>query len=44
MCYFDELTKEEIARRLGIQEERVRLVKSRALQQLKVVYKKMIGG
>jgi len=44
MCYFDELTKEEIARRLGIPEERVRLVKSRALQQLRDVYKKMTGG
>jgi len=41
MYYFEELPKEEIARKLGIKAERVRLLKSRALQQLREIYKKM---
>jgi RNA polymerase sigma-70 factor (ECF subfamily) len=41
MCYYEELSKEEIAHKLGIKEERVRLVKSRALQQLRKIYQKM---
>jgi RNA polymerase sigma-70 factor, ECF subfamily len=41
MYYYDELPKEEIARRLGINEERVRLIKSRALQSFRDIYKKM---
>lgn len=43
MYYYDELPKEEIARRLGINEERVRLIKSRALQSFRDIYKKMTG-
>lgn len=39
MCYYDELPKDEIARRLGIDGERVRLVKSRALQRFRRAYK-----
>ncbi len=35
MYYYDELSKEEIARRIGIAEERVRLVKSRALRSFR---------
>lgn len=41
MYYYEELPKEEIARKLGIKEDRVRLIKSRALQQLKEIYRKM---
>ncbi len=41
MYYYDELPKEEIARRLGIKEERLRLIKSRALQSFREIYKKM---
>ena len=41
MYYYEELSKEEIARQLGIHEERVRLIKSRALQQFREIYKKM---
>lgn len=43
MYYYDELPKEEIARRLGINEERVRLIKSRALQSFREIYKKLSG-
>ncbi|HTC36908.1 MAG TPA: sigma-70 family RNA polymerase sigma factor [Bryobacteraceae bacterium] len=35
MYYYDELSKEEIARRIGIAEERVRLLKSRALKSFR---------
>jgi RNA polymerase sigma factor (sigma-70 family) len=38
MYYYDELPKGEIAERLGISEERVRLIKSRALQRFRRVY------
>jgi RNA polymerase sigma factor (sigma-70 family) len=41
MYYYEELPEEEIARKLGIKAERVRLIKSRALQQLREIYKKM---
>lgn len=43
MYYYDELPKEEIARRLGINEDRVRLIKSRALQSFREIYKKLSG-
>lgn len=36
--YFEELSKEEISARLGIIPERVRLVKSRALQSFREFY------
>lgn len=35
MYYYDELDKEEIAKRLGIAPERVRLIKSRALHRFR---------
>jgi RNA polymerase sigma-70 factor (ECF subfamily) len=38
MYYYEELPKEEIARRIGIAEERVRLLKSRALQSFRERY------
>lgn len=38
MYYYDELPKEEIARRTGIAGERVRLVKSRALKSFREMY------
>lgn len=41
MYFYDELPKEEIARKLGIKEERLRLIKSRALQSFREIYKKM---
>lgn len=41
LYYYEELPKEEIARRLGIKEERLRLIKSRALQSFREIYKKM---
>jgi RNA polymerase sigma-70 factor (ECF subfamily) len=41
MYYYEELSKEEIARKLGINQERVRLIKSRTLQQFREIYKKM---
>ena len=44
LYYYEELPKEEIARRLGIDEARVRLIKSRALQQFRALYKKIAGG
>jgi len=41
MYYYEELSKEEIARKLGVPEERVRLIKSRALRSFREIYKKM---
>ena len=43
MYYYEELPKEEIARALGIKEERIRLIKSRALKKFGEVYKKLTG-
>ena len=40
MYYYDELPKQEIARVLGIKEERLRLIKSRALQKFREIYLK----
>jgi RNA polymerase sigma-70 factor (ECF subfamily) len=42
LYYYEELTKEEIAERLGINEERVRLIKSRALASFREIYQKML--
>ncbi len=36
--YYDELPKEEISLRLGIPEERLRLIKSRALKSFREIY------
>lgn len=41
MYYYEELSKEEISVRLGIKEERLRLIKSRTLQSFREIYKKM---
>jgi RNA polymerase sigma-70 factor, ECF subfamily len=42
LYYFEELPKEDIARRLGINEERVRLIKSRALASFREIYQKLV--
>lgn len=44
MYYYEELPKEEISARLGIKEDRLRLIKSRALQSFREIYKKMAIG
>ena len=44
LYYYEELPKEEIARILGIKEERLRLIKSRALQRFREIYKKLKRG
>ena len=41
MHFYEELSADEIARSFGIARERVRLVKSRALQHFKEVYKRL---
>jgi RNA polymerase sigma-70 factor (ECF subfamily) len=41
MYYYEELPQEEIARRLGIKEERVRLIKSRALKSFREIYERL---
>lgn len=40
MHFYDDLPRDVIARRLGIDEERVRLVKSRALQRFREAYQR----
>ena len=39
--YYEELPKEEIARRLGVDEERVRLVKSRSLKSFREMFERL---
>jgi RNA polymerase sigma factor (sigma-70 family) len=39
--YYEELPKEEIARRIGIDQERVRLIKSRALKSFREIYQRL---
>src|SRR5436190_10756540 len=41
MYYYEELPKPEIARVLGVKEERLRLIKSRALQKFREIYLKL---
>ncbi|MBS1808354.1 MAG: sigma-70 family RNA polymerase sigma factor [Acidobacteria bacterium] len=41
MYYYEELSKEEISARLGIKEDRLRLIKSRTLQAFREIYKKL---
>jgi RNA polymerase sigma factor (sigma-70 family) len=41
MHYYEELTRVEIARELGVAEDRVRLIKSRALQRFREAYAKV---
>lgn len=38
LLYYEELTKDEVAKRLGIQRERLRLIKSRALKSFREYY------
>jgi RNA polymerase sigma factor (sigma-70 family) len=42
LYYYDELPKAEISRRLGIEEERMRLIKSRALQSFRELYGRLV--
>lgn len=44
MYFYEELPKEEISARLGIKEDRLRLIKSRALQSFRDIYKKLSKG
>ena len=41
MYYYEERSKEEIARVLGIKEERLRLIKSRALKRFREAYNRL---
>ena len=41
MCYYEELSTTEIARRMSIAPERVRLVKSRALKRFRELHDRM---
>lgn len=43
MYYYEEMTKEEISRALGIKEDRLRLIKSRTLKKFGDIYKKLTG-
>lgn len=42
LYYYDELPKAEISRRLGIGEDRMRLVKSRALKSFREIYGRLM--
>jgi RNA polymerase sigma-70 factor (ECF subfamily) len=41
LYYYDELPPAEIARRLGLKEERLRLIKSRALKSFREIYERL---
>ena len=41
LCFYDELSTEEIARRMSIAPERVRLVKSRALKRFRELHNRI---
>jgi RNA polymerase sigma-70 factor (ECF subfamily) len=41
LYYYEELPKEEIARVLGIKEERLRLIKSRTLKSFRKIYERL---
>jgi RNA polymerase sigma-70 factor (ECF subfamily) len=41
LYFYDELPKEEIARRIGVDEERVRLVKHRCLKSFREIYERL---
>jgi RNA polymerase sigma factor (sigma-70 family) len=41
MYYYEELPPEVIARRLGIKEERLRLIKSRTLKRFREIYERL---
>jgi RNA polymerase sigma-70 factor, ECF subfamily len=42
LFYYDELPKEEISRQLGVPEERLRLIKSRALKSFRAMYGRLV--
>jgi len=44
MYFYEELPKAEIARALGIKEERLRLIKSRALKRFQQIYARLRNG
>ncbi len=44
LYYFEELPKEQISEKLGIHEDRVRLIKSRALKSFREVYQRLKIG
>lgn len=44
MYYYEELSKEAISRSLGIKEERMRLIKSRALKAFQSMYERLKKG
>jgi RNA polymerase sigma-70 factor, ECF subfamily len=41
LYYYEELPKQEIASVLGVKQERLRLIKSRALQKFREIYQKL---
>jgi RNA polymerase sigma-70 factor (ECF subfamily) len=43
MYYYEELPPEEIARRLGLKPERLRLMKSRTLKRFREIYDRLVG-
>jgi RNA polymerase sigma-70 factor, ECF subfamily len=43
LTFYDELPKEEVAARVGIAPERVRLIKSRALKHFREIYRRVTG-
>ena len=44
LYYYEELPKQEIARQLGIKEERLRLIKARTLKRFREIYDKLRRG
>ena len=44
LYYYEDRPREEIASRLGINEERLRLIKSRALKRFGDAYRKFFRG
>ena len=44
LYYYEEMSKEEISARLGIDPDRVRLVKSRALKSFREFYFRLTRG
>lgn len=42
MYYYEELPTEDIARRLGVKKERLRLVKSRTLKRFREIYERLL--
>jgi RNA polymerase sigma factor (sigma-70 family) len=44
LCYFDDLSPTEIAKRLGVPPERIRQRKLRALQRLRAVFDRMTSA